>query len=169
MTYSQQRAAGDGSVNAEAQARPRWKPDLMNAPRLNGRLVDLRLLTPADYPDLAATCLDPEIWRQTIAKIRTAEDLFAYLDIGLEQHASGQAVPFVIRVKANGAAAGTTRLATTALPRTLEIGWSFVAPAWHRKGINSEAKMLLLDYAFGPAECRRVLFKVAHGNQRSPL
>jgi hypothetical protein len=29
----------------------------------------------------------PGLWRATIAKIRTADDLSNYLDVGLEQHA----------------------------------------------------------------------------------
>jgi RimJ/RimL family protein N-acetyltransferase len=140
---------------------------VIEAPQLNGRLIQLRLLTRGDYSDLAATCLEPEIWRETIAKIRTSEDLSAYLETGLKQHALGQAVPFVIRLKVSGTAVGSTRLASTEHPGVLEIGWSFVAPAWHRKGINAEAKLLLLDYAFGPASCRRVLFKVSNGNERS--
>jgi RimJ/RimL family protein N-acetyltransferase len=139
----------------------------MHVPELDGQLVQLRLLTRADYPDLAATCLDPEIWRQTMAKIRTADELSAYLDIGLEQHASGRATPFVIRLRADGIAVGSTRLATTDHPGALEIGWTFIAPAWHRRGINAEAKLLLLDYAFGRAGCERVLFKVSSGNERS--
>ena len=141
--------------------------NMMNLSQLGGRLVDLRLLTRADYPDLAETCLEPEIWRETIARMRTADDLEAYLDAGLEQHAMGQATPFVIRLQDTGTAVGSTRLARTGHSGALEIGWTFVAPAWHRKGINAESKLLLLDHAFGPAGCGRVLFKVSKGNRRS--
>jgi N-acetyltransferase len=140
---------------------------MMDMSQLGGRLIDLRLLTRADYPDLAATCLEPEIWRETIAKMRTAEDLAAYLDAGLEQHELGHGTPFVIRLHDKGTAVGSTRLARTGHSGALEIGWTFVAPEWHRKGINAEAKLLLLDHAFGPAGCGRVLFQVSKGNQRS--
>lgn len=134
---------------------------------LAGELVELHLLGEADDGELARTCLDPRVWQHTIAKIRTAEELKAYLDRGRVQYAAGEAVPYAIRLRSSGCAVGSTKLARTAHPNVLEIGWTFIAPAWQRKGVNSEAKLLLLDHAFAARGCERVVFKVAAGNERS--
>jgi len=134
---------------------------------LRGRIVELHTLTADDYEELAVTCLDPDVWRSTMAKIQTREQLRDYLGQGLKQLAEGKAVPLLIRLARDGAAAGSTRLAKTFDEDVLEIGWTFIAPALHRAGVNAEAKLLLLDYAFDVMRCRRVVFKVAAGNDRS--
>lgn len=67
--------------------------------RLEGRIVELQVLSDDDYKDLAETCLDPEIWRDTIAKITSEAELRDYLDRGLRQYAAGEAMPFVIRLR----------------------------------------------------------------------
>lgn len=141
--------------------------ELVHKRPLQGHIVELHVLSKNDYKDLAQTCVDPEIWRSTIAKIRTEAELSDYLDRGLEQLENGTAVPFVIRLAGSGTAVGSTRLALTGEKHELEIGWTFIAPAWHRRGINAEAKLLLLQYAFDEVGCRKVVFKVAEGNSRS--
>ncbi|WP_250633533.1 GNAT family N-acetyltransferase [Pinirhizobacter soli] len=134
---------------------------------LEGRLVHLDVLSPDDYIELARTCLDPEIWRSTIAKIGSATDLKQYLERGLAQRAADQAMPFVIRLRADGRAIGSTRLAITSENDTLEIGWTFIATPWHRSGVNADAKLILLSHAFEVLGCRRVVFKASVNNERS--
>ena len=51
--------------------------------------------------------------------------------------------------------------------RKLEIGWTFVAPAWQRTRINTEAKYLMLRYAFETLGCIRVELKTDALNQTS--
>jgi RimJ/RimL family protein N-acetyltransferase len=49
----------------------------------------------------------------------------------------------------------------------LEIGWTWLRrPAW-RTGANLEAKLLLLEHAFGALGCMRVEFKTDARNERS--
>ena len=134
---------------------------------LRGSIVELSTLAADDFKELAARCLDPEVWRSTIAKIRTEQELRAYLQRGLDQLASGNAVPLLMRLAKNGTAVGSTRLALSFDPDQLEIGWTFVAPEFHRRGVNVEAKLLLLRYCFTDLRCRKVVFKVAAGNERS--
>jgi RimJ/RimL family protein N-acetyltransferase len=134
---------------------------------LCGRIVELHLLTGEDYRELAPSCLDPDVWRSTIAKINTEEELREYLGRGLTQLADGSAVPLLIRLADGEMAVGSTRLAISSEQGVLEIGWTFIAPAYHRRGVNAETKLLLLDYCFGILGCSKVIFKVASGNERS--
>jgi len=49
----------------------------------------------------------------------------------------------------------------------LEIGWTWIAPAWQRTAINTEAKLLLLRYAFDVLRCNRVEWKTDALNECS--
>lgn len=49
----------------------------------------------------------------------------------------------------------------------LEIGWTWVAPAWQRSAVNTEAKYLLLRHAFETLGCMRVELKTDSLNERS--
>ena len=49
----------------------------------------------------------------------------------------------------------------------MEIGWTWVTPAWQRTGANVEAKLLMLAHAFERLGCIRVEFKTDSLNQKS--
>ena len=49
----------------------------------------------------------------------------------------------------------------------IEIGWTWLAASAQRTGINTEAKLLLLEYAFGTLGVARVDFKTDARNQQS--
>ncbi len=49
----------------------------------------------------------------------------------------------------------------------MEIGWTWVAPAWQRSAVNTEAKLLMLEHAFERLGCHRVEFKTDSRNERS--
>ena len=49
----------------------------------------------------------------------------------------------------------------------MEIGFSWVGHPWQRSPVNSEAKYLLLGYAFEQARCQRVEFKADAENAPS--
>ena len=49
----------------------------------------------------------------------------------------------------------------------VEIGWTWVARAWQRTAMNSEAKYLLLQHAFVTLGCNRVELKTDSLNAKS--
>ncbi|HEX3265604.1 MAG TPA: GNAT family protein, partial [Candidatus Limnocylindrales bacterium] len=51
--------------------------------------------------------------------------------------------------------------------RRLEIGWTWVAPAWQRRGANQEAKYLQLRHAFEGLGANRVEFKTDSRNEKA--
>jgi N-acetyltransferase len=77
-------------------------------------------------------------------------------------------LPFIIVLQATGEIVGTTRYHSIMREhRRLEIGFSWVGPPWQRSPVNTEAKYLLLGYAFEQARCQRVEFKADTENEPS--
>jgi RimJ/RimL family protein N-acetyltransferase len=77
-------------------------------------------------------------------------------------------LPFALIEKSSGRAIGSTRYGN--IDRThyrVEIGWTWVAPAWQRSAVNTEAKYLLLQHAFETLGCIRVELKTDSLNEKS--
>jgi RimJ/RimL family protein N-acetyltransferase len=128
-------------------------------------------LEPLSVDHLDALCrigLDDDLWRWSPNPIRSREDLAAYVRAALAGRDRGDTFPFATIERASGTVVGSTRYANIDLPnRRLEIGWTWVARPWQRTAVNTEAKLLMLRYAFGPLGCHRVEFKTDALNDRS--
>lgn len=135
---------------------------------LEGRLVRLEPLTFEHVPGLAEVGLDPQIWRWTIARPGSEDDVRAWAAATIRARAAGAEFPFATVDVATGRPIGSTRYMNVVLEhRRLEIGWTWVAPPWQRTGANREAKLLMLEHAFGRLGCRRVEFKTDSNNVKS--
>ena len=81
---------------------------------------------------------------------------------------AGLDVPFATVLLESGKAVGSTRLlALRPEHRSLEIGWTWLAPSAWGTGANTEAKLLQLEYSFETLGCRRVEFKTDALNERA--
>jgi RimJ/RimL family protein N-acetyltransferase len=135
---------------------------------LEGRVVRLEPLTEAHAEALLEVALDPRIWEFTVANIRSAADLRAYIATALQWQREGTAVPFATIERASGRVIGGTRFHNISVPnRRVEIGWTWINPRWWRTAVNSEAKYLMLRHAFETWRCVRVEFKANAANRRS--
>ena len=135
---------------------------------LEGRHVRLEPLSRAHHADLTTVGLDPELWRWIPTPVRTPEEMNAYIETALQEQERGVSLPFAIIDKSSQHAIGSTRYGN--IDRThhrLEIGWTWVAPAWQRSAVNTEAKYLLLRHAFETLGCMRVELKTDSLNERS--
>ena len=112
---------------------------------------------------LAGLCevgLEPGLWRWTSVQITTPEQMRSYVETALQWQQQGSALPFATIEQSSGRVVGTTRFANIDWPnRHGEIGWTFVAPAWQRTAVNTEAKYLMLKYAFETLHFIRVELK----------
>lgn len=135
---------------------------------LNGKLVSLTPLTLGDTAGLAAIGLDPRIWAWDTRPVRTASDMATYVATALADRADGLALPFTTRLASTGEVIGSTRFANIS-PSDLraEIGWTWVAPRHWRTGVNVEAKLLMLGFAFETLGLRRLELKTDERNERS--
>jgi RimJ/RimL family protein N-acetyltransferase len=135
---------------------------------LEGRHVRLEPLTRDHLEALWSVADDPDLWRFTLTRIGTRDELAAYVDAALADQALGTALPFTTIDRASGRVAGSTRfISVSERDRRVEIGHTFVGGAFQRTAVNTEAKYLMLRHAFEAWGCVRVELRTAAKNERS--
>lgn len=135
---------------------------------LQGRHARLVPMTMEHVPALWRAGGDPELWRLTISQVRSEDDMRRYVQDALRAQAQGTALPFVTTDAATGEVVGSTRFGNwEAAHRRVEIGWTWIAPAYQRTALNTEAKYLMLRHAFETLGCLRVELKTDVLNERS--
>lgn len=135
---------------------------------LEGRLVRLEPMTLEHLDGLAHVAMDPALWRWTIARPIDRDGLQAWMETAIRNRDAGTELPWVTVERRTGRPVGSSRyLNIVPEHRRLEIGWTWVAAAWHGTGVNREAKLLMLERAFEHLGCMRVEFKTHARNERS--
>jgi len=136
---------------------------------LEGEIVRLEPLSPEHEAGLWSASRDPRIWMWlSIVQPRTPAELHDWLQTALAAAAAGMELPFATVRQSDGAVVGSTRfLALRPEHRSVEIGWTWLAPAVWQTGANIEAKLLMLGDAFERLGCRRVELKTDARNERS--
>jgi N-acetyltransferase len=135
---------------------------------LAGRGVVLAPLTLDHVDALTEVGLDADIWRWMPHRVSDRAGMRAFVEEGLDGWRNGTAVPFVTTLSDSGRIVGATRFMNIAHEhRRVEIGGTWIAPAWQRSRVNTEAKYLMLRYAFEHWQCRRVEFKTNARNTKS--
>ena len=135
---------------------------------LEGNHVRLEPLSLAHHAELCEVGFDEELWRWIPQNVCTPEDMRAYIEEALRSQAQGTALPFATLDKTSGRAIGSTRFGNIdRVNRHVEIGWTWLGPAWQRTAANTEAKYLMLRHAFETWKCLRVEFKTDSLNERS--
>jgi N-acetyltransferase len=141
-------------------------PTPLDPVTLEGRLVRLEPMSSRHLDGLEDVAFDPELWRWTIARPTDRAALEAWMSTAMAGAAAGSELPFVTIDRASGRPIGSSRyMSIVPEHRRLEIGWSWVARAWHRSGVNREAKLLMLTHAFETLGCHRVEFKTDSLNE----
>jgi N-acetyltransferase len=135
---------------------------------LAGRHVRLLPLEAEHLAALTAAGAEPAIWRWYSTDGGTPEGMRAFVEDALAQQRAGTAVPSTTVEAASGAIVGSTRFGNIApAHRRAEIGWTWLAPAAQRSGINTEMKYLMLRHAFEQWRLLRVEFKTDSLNDKS--
>lgn len=135
---------------------------------LRGERVTLQPLSLEHHAALCDVGLDPEIWRWTTVHVRTPEALRAYMEDALAQQKQGIALAFATIWNEGDRVIGSSRFMNIDAPnRRVEIGSTWVAPAFQRTAANTEAKLLMMGHAFETLGCNRVEFKTDALNEKS--
>jgi RimJ/RimL family protein N-acetyltransferase len=135
---------------------------------LDGDRVRMEPMTTEHLDALAAAGGFEELWRFTAVNAAKREDMKAYMDAALADAAKGVALPFVTIDKPSGRVIGSSRFGNIDPPnRKVEIGWTWVTPAFQRTHVNSEAKLLMMTHAFEVWNCVRVELKTDVLNMKS--
>jgi len=108
------------------------------------------------------------IFRWIPYAMRTPEDFGKLIDKALAEQDRGESVVFATVERGSGKVAGSTRFMNIDRGnRRVEIGSTWIAPAWQRTAVNTEAKYLMLRHAFEVWGCIRVELKTDALNQKS--
>jgi len=136
---------------------------------LDGRVVRLEPLAPRHEEGLFGAAQDERIWRWMHYDASESRDTFhAWLDDALAASEAGTEGAFAtVDAQTNQPVGSTRYLALRPEHRVLEIGWTWLAPAYWQTGANVEAKLLMLAHAFEDLGCLRVEFKTDARNDRS--
>ena len=135
---------------------------------LTGRYVELAPLSWDHLPRAVDLCVGQDLFRWFPKELRTAEDVRGYFAEAFEAQKAGTALPFSTFDRATGQLVGGSRyMAIERAHRRLEIGSTWIAKAWQRSHVNTEAKLLMLEHAFERLGCLRVEFKTDSLNQPS--
>ena len=135
---------------------------------LAGQSIRLEPLRIDHVPALALAGLFPELWRLQPAPITTEDDIRRYIQTALDDQQRGSGLPFVMVDMQTDQVIGSTRYMDIALAHfRLEIGATWLTPTHQRSRANTEAKLLLLGYAFETLGIKRVVFKTEALNEQS--
>ena len=136
---------------------------------LKGTSVELVHMEPSHRDALFAAAADGELWTSGLTIVPASpEATEQYIREAIEGQENGIYLPFVIIDRPTGRIVGTTRYRAINLQhRRLEIGSTWLAKSAQRTAVNTESKLLLLQYAFEQLKCLRVEFLTDALNQQS--
>ena len=144
---------------------------------LENAVVRLEPLSQNHIPALLAIAQSaPEVYRLTNAP-STLGGMTTYVQSALLAREQRQAVPFATINAITGEVVGSTRFGNLEywiwaaqrpeIPDAAEIGWTWLAPDAQRSAINTNAKLLMLEYAFEVWQVQRMTLKTDARNDRS--
>jgi RimJ/RimL family protein N-acetyltransferase len=145
---------------------------------LQGTHVRLEPLGRAHIPHLlAAASGETELFKWTTIP-QTLAGMTQYVETALRWHEEGSALAFATVRCADGAVIGSTRFFLIehwawpagherVTPDGCEIGYTWLKREAIRTAANTEAKLLMLDHAFGSLGVQRVCFHTDARNERS--
>ena len=140
----------------------------MHMEPLIGSRIKLRPMLASDGPALVQAAADGELWNLPFTIVPSAETVDSYIRTALEGRADGTAIPFVTQITEPRQIIGSTRFWRIDWQnRKLEIGWTWLAKSWQRTFVNTEAKFLMLCFAFERLNCVRVQFTTDELNDTS--
>ncbi|MGY6126842.1 GNAT family N-acetyltransferase (plasmid) [Paraburkholderia strydomiana] len=135
---------------------------------LSGETIELRVLEPADAPSLVDAAADGELWNLKVTVVPGASTIDQYIATALRGREEGHVIPFVVIARGTGRIVGGTRFwKIDRGNRKLEIGHTWLSQSAQRTAANTEAKYLLLKYAFEIMKSVRVQFTTDELNERS--
>lgn len=136
---------------------------------MEGEVVRLEPLARRHEQGLFEAAQDERIWRWMPYDASESPETFrSYIEDAIVASGAGTEAAFATVDVSTGEPIGSTRyLALRPEHNVLEIGWTWLAPAYWKTGANVEAKLLMLEHAFENLGCLRVEFKTDARNEGS--
>ena len=131
------------------------------------RLEPIRREHAEIFWEVAKDSLD-DIFQWIPYRMKSREDFQHLVEKIFEEQERGESVAFATVERASGKVIGSTRFMNIdRANRRVEIGSTWIIPAWQRTTVNTEAKLLMLRHAFEEWRCIRVELKTDALNQKS--
>ena len=135
---------------------------------LRGKTVTLVPLEEKHTDELAQASSDGDLSQLWFTSIPSKDTVQEYAQYALQEKTAGTAHPFVVVHNETGTIIGSTRYChADSTNRRLEIGYTWYARSFWQTTVNSECKLLLLQYAFETLKCISVEFRTHWHNHRS--
>jgi RimJ/RimL family protein N-acetyltransferase len=117
--------------------------------------------------EVAKDALD-DIFQWIPYRMQAREDFQVLVEKAFGEQERGESVVFATVERSSGRVIGSTRFMNIdRVNRRVEIGSTWIAPAWQRTAVNTEAKYLMLRHAFEVWNCFRVELKTDALNLKS--
>ena len=168
------RTAGPPEQGADVETAP---PSYLGGPPspwhtavpLRGKHVTLEPLAPSHVDGLLEAVGNEQVWQfLTGRQPRTREDMADLVATATRQQWLGERVSWAQCDPATGAVIGMTSYHDIdEAGRALGIGHTLISPRFWRTGVNTEAKLLLLERAFDVLGAERVFWYTDIRNERS--
>jgi len=135
---------------------------------LRGKMLSLIPIEEKYLDELLSFSANPMIWEHLPREIYSRQELWQWYQQAMEDEAGGKAIPFLIQDNQTLEIMGSTRiLDLDPANRKAEIGWTWINPKYFGTKVNTEAKLLLLNYAFKVLRLNRIQFRADERNIRS--
>ena len=121
---------------------------------LEGRYIILRPPSIDDIDGFSIAARDGKIWNSRFSQFPNPNEIQKYIQEMLDLSSNGSILPFITIHKASNTIVGTTRYLNIYYENhRLEIGNTWIAKSWRKTYVNTEAKFLMLQYAFEKLTC----------------
>ncbi len=134
--------------------------------------TNIALLRPVEENDfnsfLQLAREDPAMWEYFSLNLADEVQLTRWMEMAFADKNANTRRPFTIVDKRTNAVAGSSSLGNISFyDKRVEIGWSWLGPAFRSTGLNRHAKYAMMKYAFESLGFERVEFKTDVLNQRA--
>lgn len=127
---------------------------------LETNLILMRPISLDDYESFIEICSDKDLWIYFTSDLSNKDTLQKWIETGEQETKNKKRLAFSIIDKQTNLQAGSTSIGNISeRDKRLEIGWTWLGREFQGKGINDQAKYLLLKYCFEELDCERVEFK----------
>ena len=135
--------------------------------QLTGAAVTLIPLEIDHIEPLQAAVMDGELWKLWYANVPACEQMENYVTRAVESAAQGN-VAFAVRLNGTDRIVGTTRFYNVdEINRRPMLGYTWYAKSVCKTGVNTECKLLLLQYVFEEKHAIAVEFRTHYFNRVS--
>ncbi|MET0637564.1 MAG: GNAT family N-acetyltransferase [Chitinophagaceae bacterium] len=111
---------------------------------------------------------DQEMWNYFSLNLSDEQQLHRWMQNAFADKQTGTRMPFAIVDRETGQIAGSSSMGNISYyDLRLEIGWSWLGPAFRSTGLNLHAKFAMMRYAFEELDFERVEFKTDVLNARA--